>query len=81
MTRATDDGTVFTVEGGRPCVGRVRVPGDKSVSHRALLLGALARGESMVRGLSDGDDVARTAAAVARPRARTSSDDLGRAPR
>ena len=55
---------VFTVEGGRPLVGRLRVPGDKSVSHRALLLGAMAHGESAVRGLSDGDDVARTAAAV-----------------
>jgi 3-phosphoshikimate 1-carboxyvinyltransferase len=54
----------FTVEGGRPLVGRVRVPGDKSLSHRALLLGALARGGSVVRGISDGDDVARTAAAL-----------------
>jgi 3-phosphoshikimate 1-carboxyvinyltransferase len=62
--RATDDGPLFTVEGGRPVVGRVRVPGDKSVSHRALILGALASGESVVRGLSDGDDVARTAAAL-----------------
>ncbi|HEY5025265.1 MAG TPA: 3-phosphoshikimate 1-carboxyvinyltransferase [Acidimicrobiales bacterium] len=61
---ATDDAAVFTVEGGRPLVGRVRVPGDKSVSHRALLLGALAVGRSVVRGLSDGDDVARTAAAL-----------------
>jgi 3-phosphoshikimate 1-carboxyvinyltransferase len=57
-------GAAFTVEGGRPLRGRVRVPGDKSVSHRALLLGALARGESVVRGLSDGDDVARTADAL-----------------
>jgi len=63
-TRPTDDGPVFTVEGGRCLVGRVRVPGDKSVSHRALLLGALASGQSVVRGLSDGDDVARTAAAT-----------------
>ncbi|GAC1588647.1 MAG: 3-phosphoshikimate 1-carboxyvinyltransferase [Acidimicrobiales bacterium] len=45
--------------------GRIRVPGDKSVSHRALLLAALAEGESVVRGLSDGDDVRRTALAVA----------------
>ena len=37
-------GAVFTVEGGRPLSGRVRVPGDKSVSHRALLLGAMASG-------------------------------------
>ena len=63
--RATAGGrSAFTVEGGRPLRGRVRVPGDKSVSHRALLMGALARGESVVRGLSDGDDVARTADAL-----------------
>jgi 3-phosphoshikimate 1-carboxyvinyltransferase len=61
----TGDDPVFTVTGGRPLRGRVRVPGDKSISHRALLLGALADGESVVRGLSDGEDVARTAAAVA----------------
>jgi len=55
---------VFTVEGGRPLVGRLRVPGDKSVSHRALLIGALARGQSVIRGLSEGADVARTGAAL-----------------
>ncbi|HXQ90794.1 MAG TPA: 3-phosphoshikimate 1-carboxyvinyltransferase [Acidimicrobiales bacterium] len=60
----TPGDAVFTVEGGRPLVGRLRVPGDKSLSHRALLLGALARGESRVRGLSDGDDVAHTGAAL-----------------
>jgi 3-phosphoshikimate 1-carboxyvinyltransferase len=57
--------TAFEVEGGGPLRGRVRVPGDKSISHRALLLGALAKGTSRVTGLSDGDDVRRTAAAVA----------------
>jgi 3-phosphoshikimate 1-carboxyvinyltransferase len=44
--------------------GRVRPPGDKSISHRALLLGALAEGRSILTGLSDGDDVVRTQAAV-----------------
>ena len=39
-------------------------PGDKSISHRALILGALAEGWSELAGLSDGDDVARTEAAV-----------------
>jgi len=47
-----------------PLRGRLRVPGDKSVSHRALLLAALAEGASTIRGLSDGDDVRRTALAV-----------------
>lgn len=54
----------FTVTGGRPLRGRITVPGDKSISHRALILGALAEGTSVVRGLSDGDDVARTRAAI-----------------
>lgn len=56
--------TDLVVTGGRPLRGRLRVPGDKSISHRALLLAALAEGTSVVRGLSDGDDVARTRAAV-----------------
>jgi 3-phosphoshikimate 1-carboxyvinyltransferase len=55
-------GAPFVVEGGGPLVGRLRVPGDKSVSHRALIMGAMAEGTSRLRGLSDGDDVARTAA-------------------
>jgi len=40
------------------------VPGDKSISHRALLLSALAEGDSNVEGLATGDDVARTAVAL-----------------
>lgn len=55
----------FTVGAGTgPLRGRVRVPGDKSISHRALLLAALAEGTSVVHGLSTGDDVARTRSAV-----------------
>jgi len=68
-----DPGT-FRVCGGVPLRGRLRVPGDKSISHRALLLGALAQGESVVRGLSSGEDVARTAAAVSALGARVESD-------
>ena len=56
--------SVLTVEGGRPLRGRLRVPGDKSISHRALLLAARAEGVSRVSGLSRGDDVYRTAEAV-----------------
>jgi len=41
--------------------GEVRVPGDKSTSHRALMISALADGESTIRGLSRGMDVAATA--------------------
>jgi 3-phosphoshikimate 1-carboxyvinyltransferase len=40
------------------------VPGDKSISHRALILGALAVGRTRIQGLLEGEDVLRTAAAV-----------------
>src|SRR5215216_5618906 len=48
---------------GSPLKGRLRVPGDKSISHRALILGLLAIGETCVEGLLEGDDVLRTAEA------------------
>jgi len=44
--------------------GTARVPGDKSISHRALMLGALAVGETEIRGLLEGEDVLRSAAAM-----------------
>src|SRR5579863_10474402 len=44
-----------------PLSGRVRVPGDKSISHRALILGALAVGETRISGLLEGEDVINTA--------------------
>ncbi|WP_043643070.1 3-phosphoshikimate 1-carboxyvinyltransferase [Caenispirillum salinarum] len=44
--------------------GEVRVPGDKSISHRALMFGALAVGETVVDGLLEGEDVLATAAAM-----------------
>jgi len=46
--------------------GAIAVPGDKSISHRALLFAALAEGVTHVRGASPGDDVQRTASALAR---------------
>lgn len=48
----------------RPLSGTVRVPGDKSISHRALMLGSLAVGESRITGLLEGEDVLATAAAM-----------------
>lgn len=45
--------------------GEIRPPGDKSISHRALLLAALAAGESHIHGAGDGADVRSTAAVVA----------------
>ncbi|WP_338445626.1 3-phosphoshikimate 1-carboxyvinyltransferase [Pelagerythrobacter marensis] len=47
-----------------PLRGRIRVPGDKSISHRALMLGALAVGETRASGLLEGEDVLATAAAL-----------------
>jgi 3-phosphoshikimate 1-carboxyvinyltransferase len=47
-----------------PCEGRLRVPGDKSISHRALILGALAVGQSRITGLLESDDVINTVAAM-----------------
>src|SRR6267154_1740629 len=47
-----------------PLVGRIRVPGDKSISHRALMLGALAVGQTEISGLLEGEDVLATAAAL-----------------
>ena len=47
-----------------PLSGRFAVPGDKSISHRALMFGALAVGETRITGLLEGEDVLRTAAAM-----------------
>lgn len=44
-----------------PLAGTVRVPGDKSISHRALILGALSVGETRISGLLEGEDVLNTA--------------------
>ncbi len=47
-----------------PLTGRIRVPGDKSISHRSLMFGALAVGRSCISGLLEGEDVLATAAAL-----------------
>jgi 3-phosphoshikimate 1-carboxyvinyltransferase len=46
--------------------GRVQVPGDKSISHRALIFGALAVGETRISGLLEGEDVINTGKAMRR---------------
>jgi 3-phosphoshikimate 1-carboxyvinyltransferase len=56
--------TPMTFEPRGPLTGTVRVPGDKSISHRALMLSALAVGESRIEGLLEGEDVHATAAAL-----------------
>jgi 3-phosphoshikimate 1-carboxyvinyltransferase len=56
--------TPLTARRGAPLQGRIRVPGDKSISHRALILGALTVGETTVSGLLEGEDVIHTADAM-----------------
>ena len=62
------------VEPARSLRGRIRVPGDKSISHRVLMLAALAEGKSTIGGLSDGGDVASTLAIIEALGARVDSE-------
>ncbi|MDG1438486.1 MAG: 3-phosphoshikimate 1-carboxyvinyltransferase [Emcibacteraceae bacterium] len=57
--------------------GNVTVPGDKSISHRSLIMGALAIGESVISGLLEGEDVLGTAAALKALGADIYKDDEG----
>ncbi len=66
-----------TVAPSGPLHGTLRMPGDKSISHRALLLAALADGRSTIAGLSDGEDVAHTRGAIEALGASTSDDGDG----
>jgi len=61
----TQRGSMATFAGRGPLTGRAHVPGDKSISHRALLLGGLAEGTSRVIGLGDGQDIVATRSALA----------------
>ncbi len=54
----------FAARRSPPLSGPARVPGDKSISHRALILGALAVGETRIEGLLEGEDVLNTARAM-----------------
>ena len=57
--------------------GRIKVPGDKSMSHRALMFGAVAIGETKIKGLLEAEDVVNTAKAMAALGAKTFRDDDG----
>ena len=58
-------GRQLTSEKADALSGNCRVPGDKSISHRALLLGGLASGETRISGLLEGEDVFNTAKVMA----------------
>jgi 3-phosphoshikimate 1-carboxyvinyltransferase len=56
--------TPLTAHPGQPLSGRARAPGDKSISHRALIFGALTVGETRISGLLEGEDVLNTGKAM-----------------
>jgi 3-phosphoshikimate 1-carboxyvinyltransferase len=58
--------------------GKIRVPGDKSMSHRALMFGAMARGETVVEGLLEAEDVLNTAKAMSALGAKISQNVNGK---
>lgn len=64
MTAAAEPPRPMTFTAAPALSGIVTVPGDKSISHRSLMLSALAVGESRVEGLLEGEDVLATAAAM-----------------
>lgn len=61
---STDSVTLLSSGTAGPLSGRCHVPGDKSISHRALILGGLAVGRTRIEGLLEGEDVLCTAAAM-----------------
>jgi 3-phosphoshikimate 1-carboxyvinyltransferase len=68
---------MLTATPSGPLLGRIRVPGDKSISHRALMFSALAIGETRITGLLEGEDVLRTAAAMRALGAHITQDEPG----
>src|SRR5919201_4658356 len=56
--------TLEVVRSASLVAGELRMPGDKSIAHRALILGSLAEDDSMIRGLPDSDDVRATVACL-----------------
>ena len=76
MTSTDDQPAPRTFTAAPPLAGQVTVPGDKSISHRSLMLSALAIGQSRVEGLLEGEDVLATAAAMRAMGARIERDDM-----
>ncbi len=60
MDNINDNDLIFIASPGGSLCGEVRVPGDKSISHRAIMLGALAEGETVIDGFLDGEDALAT---------------------
>ena len=64
MAETTPASSPLHLRGGGSLQGTVRVPGDKSISHRALLFGAIAEGETRIEGLLPAEDPLSTAACL-----------------
>ena len=67
----------MTAQRAGPLSGDITVPGDKSISHRALMFAALAIGQTRIAGLLEGEDVMRTAAAMRALGAQVTQDSPG----
>ena len=74
---AQSNAVSLTVRACGPLSGTARVPGDKSISHRSVMLGALAVGETRITGLLEGEDVLATAEAFRRLGARVERRETG----
>jgi 3-phosphoshikimate 1-carboxyvinyltransferase len=59
-----DQALKMTAHKSGPLIGQAQIPGDKSISHRALIFGAMALGETKISGLLEGQDVLDTALAM-----------------
>ena len=77
MTHAQPKILPLTSSNATGLKGRIKVPGDKSMSHRALMFGAIAIGETTIKGLLEAEDVVNTAKAMAALGARTTRDAAG----
>lgn len=77
MTTSAKD-VVYTVQAGGKFTGRVRVPGDKSISHRSIMLGALAEGVTEVSGFLEAEDCLCTMAAFRAMGVRIDGPERGR---
>jgi 3-phosphoshikimate 1-carboxyvinyltransferase len=69
--------TPLTATRSGPLSGHIRLPGDKSISHRAIMIGALAVGETVIEGLLESDDVLATIDAMRSLGARISRQESG----
>ena len=63
MSSHSESNLIFKVQPGGSLTGRLRVPGDKSISHRSIMLGSLAEGTTEISGFLEGEDSLATLAA------------------